>query len=252
MASLGKKILGAFIEVKPDQDGDGGDAAHGRNAMSESDSERGNLANSGDAGRGRNTAGGGDTNKGGFSPAGESLAGASRPESGDKGNRIPSTDNRFSDYFDKLFREANLPGPDYYEFAAMVQALGAVPDESARYLAAFAGLQVQGLEKEKLLSTAAQYLKILETDAGMFHQTVDAAVQEKVHARRQEMEEKHRRMQELSKEIADLQRQIGQLEGEVRESEEKIEARNAAYVSESAERSTRIQSDIQKIKNYLR
>ena len=44
----------------------------------------------------------------------------------------------------------------------------AVPDEQVRYITAFAGLSVQGLDKQKLLSTAAQYLQLLETDATNF------------------------------------------------------------------------------------
>ncbi len=37
-----------------------------------------------------------------------------------------------------------------------------VPDEQIRYITAFAGLSVQGLDKQKLLTTASQYLQLLE------------------------------------------------------------------------------------------
>jgi hypothetical protein len=87
----------------------------------------------------------------------------------------PMAEQRFAGYFDKLFSDANIPGPDYYEFARMIVAMQVIPDERARYAAAFAGLQVQGLDKEKLLSTAAEYLRVLATDADQFQKTVDAA-----------------------------------------------------------------------------
>jgi len=58
--------------------------------------------------------------------------------------------SKFAAYFDKLFREANLPGPDYFEYSKMLEAMQAVPDEQVRFITAFAGLSVQGLDKQKL------------------------------------------------------------------------------------------------------
>ncbi|WP_431213125.1 hypothetical protein ACQ86N_47135 [Puia sp. P3] len=102
----------------------------------------------------------------------------------------PVSDQRFADYFDKLFSDANIPGPDYYEFSKMVAAMQVIPDERSRYYAAFAGLQVQGLDKQKLMSTAAEYLRVLTADASQFETTVQAALQEKVHSRTTEADEK--------------------------------------------------------------
>src|ERR1700733_13618110 len=76
-----------------------------------------------------------------------------------------TANSKFIRYFDKLFSEANIPGPDYYEFSKMIEAMNDIPDERARLCAAFAGLNVQGLNKLKLLSTAGDYLKLLDEDA---------------------------------------------------------------------------------------
>jgi hypothetical protein len=42
-------------------------------------------------------------------------------------------DDRFAGHFDKLLSQANIPGPDYYEFARMIAVMQAIPDETARY-----------------------------------------------------------------------------------------------------------------------
>jgi hypothetical protein len=159
--------------------------------------------------------------------------------------------SKFKDYFEKLFKEANLPGPDYFEFSKMIDVMHAIRDEQVRYTTAFAGLTVQGLDKQKLLSTAAQYLQLLETDAANFHSSVDAALQEKVHEKKRAMEEKEKRIQQLTQEINNLQNELVVLQNEIKENEEKIEANTGGYKNESEVLKNRIASDIEKIKRHI-
>jgi len=227
MAGLGKKILSAFVEVTPP---DAQPAASDKNKKGE-----------------------GPTTGVQADPARSSGSYPQGPQqSSPSGPGSPATDSRMLEYFDKLFSDANIPGPDYFEFSKMVTALKAVPDEFTRYTAAFAGLQAQGLTKEKLLSTAAEYLKVLDTDADHFHSTVEAALQEKVQNKKAQAEEKATRIQAISKEINDLQSQIAALQAEIRDSEQKITGRSGDYTTESAARKQQIAVDIEKIKQYIR
>jgi len=159
--------------------------------------------------------------------------------------------SRFKEYFDKLFAEANIPGPDYYEFSKMVEAMNSIADEKSRYVAAFAGLHVQGLDKEKLLQTAMQYLQVLETDAMNFHSTIDAAVEEKVQLKRKEIEEKQQHIRELSQEIGIMQEKINLLTKELKENEEKIQLSSTGYQTELENMKTDIQSSIEKIRQHI-
>ncbi|RFM30543.1 hypothetical protein [Deminuibacter soli] len=162
-----------------------------------------------------------------------------------------TTDGKFKQYFDQLFKEANLPGPDYYEFSKMISAMQTIPYETARYQAAFAGLQVQGLSKEKLLQTAAAYIQLIDTDAANFNNTITATTQQKVHGKQEEINEKTQRIQQLSKEITDLHNCITLLQNELKENEEKITATTGGYVQESNFLKQSIQADIEKIKRYV-
>jgi uncharacterized protein YoxC len=164
----------------------------------------------------------------------------------------PSTVNtKFAAYFDKLFSEANIPGPDYFEFSKMIEVMKSIPDEQTRYTTAFAGLSVQGLDKQKLVHTATQYMQLLDTDAANFNSTVDAALQEKVHEKQKTMEAKAARIQQLTQEITHLQQELLQLQAEIKENEEKIEANTGGYQAESEAMKSRIASDIDKIKRYI-
>ena len=211
MANLGKKILSAFVEV--------------------SDNDK----------------------KGDDKPPAHTSTPVSKPATpiANSNYASPINNSKFKDYFDKLFNEANIPGPDYYEFSKMIEVMKTVPDEQVRFITAFAGLSVQGLDKQKLLSTAEQYLQLLDTDAANFHSTVDAALQEKVHEKKRTQEEKAQRIQQLTQEISNLQNELLLLQNEIKENEEKIEANTGGYKSESAAMKGRIATDIEKIKRYI-
>jgi hypothetical protein len=159
--------------------------------------------------------------------------------------------DRFTGHFDKLLSDANIPGPDYYEFARMIAVMQAIPDEAARYNAAFAGLRVQGLDKQRLLDTAGEYLRILTTDAAQFQATVDAKYQEKVHGPETAAAEKADRIQALSQEIVQLQQQISSLQAEISISKDKLSGSSSAYTAESDRRQQEIRHDIDKINQYI-
>jgi hypothetical protein len=162
-----------------------------------------------------------------------------------------ATAGKFKQYFDKLFSDANIPGPDYFEFSKMTEAMISIPDEKARYSAAFAGLSVQGLDKQKLLSTAAQYLQVLDKDANNFNSTVDATLKEKVEGKQKEIEEKTKRIDELTREINELHDKIAVLKNEVKENEEKIESNSGNYKRELENMKSKILYDIERIKEFI-
>jgi hypothetical protein len=178
--------------------------------------------------------------------AGEAVSAAEKLPPGREGG-----DDRFRNHFDKLFEDANIKGPDYFEFSKMTDAMRAIADEQARYCAAFAGLQVQGLDKARLLSTAEEYLRVLASDADRFHATVNTATQEKVRDRQAQLAQKAERIRALTEEITGLQQEIVALQAEIHDNEGKIEANTAGYAAESGERQSRILSDIEKIKRYV-
>ena len=215
MASIGKKILSAFVEM---QDKDEPPANHTE--------PQPKLSTTG--------------------PPPQYTAYTGAPQSTDAGRT-----EKFTQYFDKLFRDANLPGPDYFEFSKMIAAMSGIPDERSRYSAAFAGLSVQGLDKGKLLSTATEYLRILEKDAANFDSTVDAALHEKVHAKQKEIEDRAARIRELQKEISEHERQVAALNSEIKENEEKIASNTGGYKAESERMKHRIANDIEIIKQFI-
>lgn len=221
MANIGRKILSAFVEVTDEED----------SPVIKPKEEKQTSTNNGQAGI-----------------SGTLYTGqtASRRQTDNA-----ETTEKFRQYLDRLFKEANLPGPDYFEFSKMTEAMQGIADERARYSAAFAGLGVQGLDKNKLLNTAAQYVQILEQDAANFNNTVDAALKEKVQGKQQEIEAKQKRIADISREITDLQNQIQLLQHEVKENEEKIESNSGGYKAALENMKQKILYDIEMIKQHI-
>ena len=164
---------------------------------------------------------------------------------------VVEDNSKFTEYFNKLFAEANLPGPDYYEFSKMTEAMQGILDEKARYCAAYAGLQVQGLDKQKLLQSVQEYQQLLDADAMAFSNTVNAALQEKVTAKKEAIEKAKNEMQKLSQQIMQLQQQITALTDEIAENENKLESSKSNYTSTLQSFHARLAGDIEKIKQYI-
>ena len=165
----------------------------------------------------------------------------------------PSVDvaSKFADHFNKLFAEANMPGPDYYEFSKMIDVMQAITDEKARYSAAFAGLQVQGLDKQKLLASTGQYLQILDDDAANFQHTVSIALEEKVGNKREAITNAKSEMQQLSQKIMQLQEQIEKWTEEIAENETKIQSSDNGYHYALESCKSRLLQDIEKINQHI-
>ena len=159
--------------------------------------------------------------------------------------------DKFKIYFENLFRDSNLPGPDYYEFTRMTEAMNAIPDEKTRFVSAYAGLSLQGLDKDKLIKTAHQYLDLIDGDARNFNSTVEKAMQEKVTGKKKEMEDKAKRIQDLTREISELSQKLDAIKSEIQDNEQKIQANASTYTHESDTLKNKINQDIQKINQYI-
>jgi predicted nucleic acid-binding Zn-ribbon protein len=166
---------------------------------------------------------------------------------------------KFEKYFDRLFDQANLPGPDYFEFHKMMETLAAhIHDEKARLSATFASLSIQGLTKETLVASANKYKAIIEKDKVEFERALNEKLKAEVGQRQKELQDLEKKIatnseqiQKLTKEITESQGLIGSLKAKVAEEENKLKNNGNGYQLASQAIISKIASDIQKIQSTL-
>ncbi|MFB6457584.1 hypothetical protein ACE38W_20105 [Chitinophaga sp. Hz27] len=167
--------------------------------------------------------------------------------------------DKFEQHFTGLFEKSNLPGPDYFEFWKMMEALQKhLPDENARIPVVFATLSVQGLTKESLITSAAKYKLIIEEDKAAFDKAAGAKESDEVEKRRNEMQALQQKIadnstliQQLTQEITAAQQQASELKKEVEDQEEKILNSRRGYQVASEAMIRKINNDIQKFESSL-
>jgi len=167
--------------------------------------------------------------------------------------------DKFEKHFEKMFEQANLPGPDYYEFWKMMETLEAhIKDEKARISATFASLAIQGMTKQTLVESAAKYKELISLDKAKFEKLAsdkgdkDIGIKKKELQSLEELIVKHSEMiQRLTKEITDSQISIGKLKGAINEEETRLARNKHGYTLASEAMMRKISDDINKIQTTL-
>jgi len=166
---------------------------------------------------------------------------------------------KFEKHFEKVFDQANLPGPDYYEFWKMMETLAAhIRDERSRVAATFASLSIQGLTKEKLVDTAQQYKTLISEDRNRFEKVAQEKLEHDIGQKRQDLKQlevtvaKHAELiQKLTQEISAAQQSMKGLQDVIAEEENKLEKNKQGYVVACDAMIRKIDDDINKIQTIL-
>lgn len=160
----------------------------------------------------------------------------------------------------KTAMEENALGSyDYLKFKKSSDTLKAiVPDESARFKAAFVAAQTLNITKEKLVETANHYIAVLAEEQRKFNEVIDGATKQKIGSATQRIKEitdevasKTAAIQKLTSEISVLQQEGSTLQGKVSEDKKKIDAATSSFTVTYDTFVQEIKSDIGKMQSYL-
>lgn len=111
----------------------------------------------------------------------------------------------FEKYFREVREKANLPGPDYKEFAETVEESKVdESDESKRIKSAYKAFKSMGLTKDKLIETAGHYKKLFSEKKSAFEDSVNKEIQNGVGAMQAEVDGLRQKNIDIDKQIQEL------------------------------------------------
>jgi predicted nucleic acid-binding Zn-ribbon protein len=155
-------------------------------------------------------------------------------------------------YIQKAFSEANLPGPDYFEFAQSLESMkNIIPDDAQRYNAAFAALAHAGLTLKKITDSASTYEKML---ADILNEFIDASNKQKtmqIGNAQKERDDLLKRNEEIQKELRNNQAMISDLDSKISQAETSLSRKVTSFKSVCTKISTQISTHIENVKRYI-
>ena len=160
--------------------------------------------------------------------------------------------SKYKNLFDKVLTDANIPGPDFFEFYKTLESLAPQPiADQQKYILAFTGFQVMGLKKEKMIETANHYLSILKEERKNFDAHSAEVNRMEVIEPRNEIQKISEENMELQKKIQENINRISMLTTQSAESENKLRSAEASFNLELSNTEAKIQGIVNNINSYL-
>lgn len=163
-----------------------------------------------------------------------------------------TSSDEFNQYLAKIMDDANLPGPDYYEFSKALDTLKALPlTEEQKYVTIFATFGAQGIKPQDLIDAAMKYITILgQKKSSEFDSSVQSA-EVALKATKDKIVSLGEDNIKLQKQMTENARMIGELTNEFTTKESKLEIKKTTFNMAYQNFINKIMGDIENIKKYL-
>jgi hypothetical protein len=153
----------------------------------------------------------------------------------------------------------NQEGFDYMEFKDFLRSLANVPmDDGTRYKSAFATAQTMGATKDKILTSAQQYVVILSKEETKFQEALSSqrdrnltGKQDEIKQLEQTIKNKEAEIEKLKSDLEGHRQQIGNLEKEINSASEKLTQTANDFAATYQALLGQIQLDVKNIESHL-
>ncbi|MEZ5030780.1 MAG: hypothetical protein R2787_05220 [Saprospiraceae bacterium] len=169
-------------------------------------------------------------------------------------------DQRFLDTLFQALEANNLEGFDYLEFRQALRSLGKMDmDEATRFKSAYVMAQTMNVTPRELTRTAQVYLDILEKEKKKFSDALANQERTQIQSRKHRITElessivaHQKQIEELMASISAQREEMTTLTAELAEVHQKIQRTEKQFMSSHDFLTREIESDIQKMDQYLK
>ncbi len=164
----------------------------------------------------------------------------------------PQVDPAIQEMLQQSLQTSKLSGFDYLKFMAAVEEMKSTgtPEDARFKMASFTAKQM-GVDKGELLKSGNHYLDVLKEDEGDFNASCDDYEKNNITARETKISQLEATMTKLAKQLADAQADHDQLQKELAEQKAILETRKSSFQATLQVFRATIESNIQKINQYL-
>ena len=168
--------------------------------------------------------------------------------------------DKFSEILLNALEKSNQAGFDYFEFRQALRNLAKMPmDEQTRFQSAYAMAQTMGATPAGLVESANYYLKVLSTEQSHFNEAHQQQRIKLIGNREEEvknieatMQQKAEQIKQLTQQIEEHRQRAEQIRKELQDTTVKIENTKADFEATFHSVVGQMQSDIEKMQQYLK
>ena len=176
---------------------------------------------------------------------------------------LPDAKGKIQDKFLKVLFDAlqtsNQEGFDYLEFKDFLRSLANVPmDDNTRFKSAFATAQTMGATKDKIISSAHQYISILGKEESKFQEALTAQKDRNLTGKQKEIkdiettiQQKEAEIEKLKTELEAHRQQIKTLEHDINTASDKLAQTASDFQATYQALMSQIQDDVKNIESHL-
>lgn len=164
----------------------------------------------------------------------------------------PSVDPAIQEMLAQSLQENKLSGFDYLKFTSAVEESKSTGvSEDARFKMTFSTAKQLGVDKNNLLKSGAHYLDVLSQDEADFNADCAQYDKKEIQSREAKIAQIESNLTDLSKQLAQAQQDHVTLTQELQSEKERLESRKTAFQVTLQNFRATIESNIQKINQYL-